>query len=198
MGIRIMGVINMKAKIMFVVSVLFLVAMSSLASASWRSSNVWDQWDDGRVIKEEHQYSSIANWRESTQAKATEKMAYIEMSKKNVLVSPNVKMVYDDTAKFDKSTTIASSTGVTKIARIQSISFVKKQNGIINMRGDVLVGNTHQRIHFDQNVAAGTDLRNLKVYDFVTIAFKQKDNIVGGRGMKTYIELVERVDVRAT
>ena len=189
----------MKTKIMFVVSVLFLMAMSSLASAGWTSSNRWDQWDDNRVMKDNNQYTSISSWREMTQMKATEKKTSIDKAKMDVMKYPNMKenMIKNtDMTKFHKTTTVTSDTGVMKTARVESISFVRKQNNIVNMRGDVFVGNTHQRIHFDQNVPAGSDLRNLVVHDFVTIAFKQKESMVGGRGMKTYIELVDKVDVR--
>ena len=184
---------------MFVVSVLFLMAMSSLASAGWTSSNRWDQWDDNRVMKDNNQYTSISSWREMTQMKATEKKTSIDKAKMDVMKYPNMKenMIKNtDMTKFHKTTTVTSDTGVMKTARVESISFVRKQNNIVNMRGDVFVGNTHQRIHFDQNVPAGSDLRNLVVHDFVTIAFKQKESMVGGRGMKTYIELVDKVDVR--
>ena len=167
------------------------MAMSTLASAEW-TSYVWNQWSDDRVVKEEMQYSSISNWREANRVSAMEKQVNLKQMKVDVLKDSITKDEIQKDApieKFQKSTTVVSSTGITKIARVQKVSYTKKPKGL-NMRGEVLIGNTHQRLTFDQMIPYDSKLKNLKVYDFVTITFKTVDGYIGGRGTKTITEVV--------
>lgn len=183
----------MKAKIMFFVSVLFLMTMSIFASAVW-TGITWNQWSDDREIKFETQYSSISDLGEANKLRTTETRATQNKLKTTVLKNPNAEAVVADAnapvEKFHKSTTVASSSGITKLARVQKVSYTKKPNGILNMRAEVLVGNTHQRLRIDQNIPSSSPLSSLKVYDFVKITFKKADGVVGGRGTRTLTEIV--------